>query len=156
MTTFTSFLLFVLYLSQSHCTLWCLKTQSDSWCWQNVHTNPFQPLPFTLFFLTIYLFLICSPSTLCSNFLCWFSCEQELSQMRFFFCPLASPCSFSFLSTSFHLIGHTRNGSDSFLRKLHPLPVCVPFHLPPSTPPVFSSSLVRRLREQPLDEQWCW
>lgn len=52
-------------------------------------------------------------------------------------------------SPSFHLIGHTRNGSDSFLRKLHPLPVCVPPHLPPS--PSSSTPLLRRLRE----EQWC-
>ena len=45
---------------------------------------------------------------------------------------------FLFPSLLFNLIGHTRNASDSFLRKLHPLPVCVPPHVPPS--PSFSSS----------------
>lgn len=39
---------------------------------------------------------------------------------------------FLFPSLLFNLIGHTRNASDSFLRKLHPLPVCVPPHVPPS------------------------
>jgi len=72
----------------------------------------------------------------------------------FYFChslpfsPTLFHLDFSF-SPSFHLIGHTRNGSDSFLRKLHPLPVCVPPHLPPS--PSSSTPLLRRLRE----EQWC-
>lgn len=54
-------------------------------------------------------------------------------------------------SLSSHLIGHTGNGSDSFLRKLHPLPVCVPPHLPPC-PFLFSKSFLRLLKDQPLGE----
>lgn len=108
----------------------------------------------------------------CANFLLWFPCELEAEwHRRLIWCSFvchvsygntcgllffqifslsfsSAPLSVS-LSLSSHLIGHTGNGSDSFLRKLHPLPVCMPPHLPPS--PVFFFFL-SVLREQPLEE----
>lgn len=108
---------------------------------------------------------------LCGNFLFWFPCELEAEwHRRLIWCSFvchvsygntcgllffqvfslsfSSPSVSVLLSLSSHLIGHTGNGSDSFLRKLHPLPVCMPPHLPPSRFSFFLSVL----REQPLKE----
>lgn len=81
---------------------------------------------------------------LCSNFLFWFSCEhswleQDLSLIHVFSLLFflfsyshhhSGHLSIFLFSPSFLPTDYTRNGSDSFLRKLHPLPVCVTPHLP--------------------------
>lgn len=85
------------------------------------------------------------------SFVCHVSYGNTCGLLFFqiFSLSFSSPPLSVLLSLSSHLIGHTGNGSDSFLRKLHPLPVCIPPHLPPS--PVFFFFL-SVLREQLLKE----
>lgn len=69
---------------------------------------------------------------------------QEVSPVNDLYLIFFPSCFFFFFVTPFLLsllpsevrMDCTRNGSDSFLRKLHPLPVCVPPSLPPSTTPL--------------------
>lgn len=134
----------------------------------------FRPPSSVLTLLMSTLFLICLSlgfvHVVCSNFLFWFPCQLETEwHTRFLWysfvglifhlflllLSLSEPLSgFLILSPSFHLIGHTRNSSDSFLRKLHPLPVYVPPHLPPSTPPAFFFSFLHLYSDASGSSRW--
>lgn len=77
---------------------------------------------------------------------CWVFC--------FIFSPfLISSFLFAFFLLFSLLIDHTGNGSDSFLRKLHPLPVCMPLYSP-EPPLFFFLSMFGRLGVELLEGWW--